>query len=549
MNEQQTQEAHRLALQARLDDAKTAEARNKLGQFATPTMLADDIMTYARLLLPEGVPVRFLDPAFGTGSFFSALRCTFPQDRIASVRAFEVDRHYGVPAQTLWADSPLDLRLEDFTCARPPACEEEKPNLIICNPPYVRHHHLSADDKARLHTNARRVGGVSLSKLAGLYCYFLLLAHAWLAQGGVAGWLIPSEFMDVNYGRRLKQYLMHHVTLIRIHRFEPTDVQFTDALVSSAVVWFRNTLPSPDHVVEFTYGGTLAAPHKARRIPVAVLEHTPKWTVLPEGEIRETATEREPRLADLFTIKRGLATGDNKFFILTPDQVANHSLPREFLTPILPSPRYLPEDVIRAGAGGVPLIARKLYLLACDLPEADVRKCYPALWRYLQTGVEAGVHTSYLCSHRTPWYSQERRPAAPFLCTYMGRTTAQDSRPFRFILNHSQATAANTYHLLYPKKPVAAVLASDPVKRHAVWQALNAIAPEVMIGGGRVYGGGLHKVEPRELGSLPAYSVIAALLSADGGSHSHSAHEVGLPMQLRLMEQSNANSYYTLPLE
>jgi hypothetical protein len=79
---------------------------------------------------------------------------------------------------------------------------------------------------------------LDISGLAGLYCYFLLLSHDWMEEQGLAIWLIPSEFMDVNYGVTLRRYLTEHVTLLHIHRFCPTDVQFTDALVSSAVVVF-----------------------------------------------------------------------------------------------------------------------------------------------------------------------------------------------------------------------------------------------------------------------------------------------------------------------
>lgn len=61
-----------------------------------------------------------------------------------------------------------------------------------------------------------------------------------MSEDGIAGWLIPSEFMDVNYGKALKAYLLREVTLLHIHRFEPNNVQFDDALVSSAVVWFKN---------------------------------------------------------------------------------------------------------------------------------------------------------------------------------------------------------------------------------------------------------------------------------------------------------------------
>ena len=81
-------------------------------------------------------------------------------------------------------------------------------NLIICNPPYVRHHHLGNGDKSRLQIHTLQASGMKISGLAGLYCYFLGLSHAWMTDGGVAGWLIPSEFMDVNYGQAVKRYLL-----------------------------------------------------------------------------------------------------------------------------------------------------------------------------------------------------------------------------------------------------------------------------------------------------------------------------------------------------
>jgi adenine-specific DNA-methyltransferase len=71
----------------------------------------------------------------------------------------------------------------------------------------------------------------------------------------------------------------------------------------------------------------------------------------------------------------------------------------------------------------------------------------------------------------------------------MGR---QDTtgRPFRFILNHSGAMATNVYLMLYPKAALAKVLLEKLELLKEVWQALNQISDEVLMGEGRVYGGG-----------------------------------------------------------
>jgi adenine-specific DNA-methyltransferase len=504
-------ECRRLQIQAELDAGRTRADRNKLGQFATPPALALDILQQAHRLLPSESAVRFLDPAFGTGSFYSALLQVFSTERIASATGFEIDPYYGDKARDLWRNTPLDLRIEDFTRAIPPTGPDEASNLLICNPPYVRHHHLASEEKTRLQELVQQVAGIRLSGLAGLYCYYLCIAHAWMAKDGIAGWLIPSEFMDVNYGQALKKYLLNRVTLLRIHRFDPGEVQFDDALVSSAVVWFRMAPPPANHTVHITYGGSLAAPTESRVISAEALQRAPKWTNWPPA-LHHTNDDRraQTRLSDLFTIRRGLVTGSNGFFMLTPETITRYQIPERFLKPILPSARYLTTDEIAADESGNPLLEPRLFLLTCDAPEAEIQARYPLLWQYLQTGVEAGVNKGYLCRHRTPWYRQEERPPAPFLCTYMGRDTQRD-KPFRFILNHSRATAANTYLLLYPKPRLAAYLREHPQRLRQVWQRLGQITPAVLKGNGRVYGGGLHKIEPSELGNARIDAIAEAL--------------------------------------
>ena len=498
-------EQERLALQASLDAEKTQAERNRLGQFATPSGLAEDIVRYAMALLPPTATVHFLDPAFGTGSFFSALLRAVPKRRIAEALGFEIDPHYGKPAGQLWKDTGFVLKLTDFTHAEP----SPRINLLLCNPPYVRHHHLRNGDKARLQQLTQLASGMRVSGLAGLYCHFLGLSHSWMAGGGVAGWLIPSEFMDVNYGHAVRRYLLDRVTLLHIHRFDPSDVQFADALVSSAIVWFKNECPPADHEVKFTFGGTLFEPRITRLVAARALAREPKWTRFPIAEVRRQSNA--PVLSDFFRIKRGIATGDNNFFILPEEEIVARGLPMQLFTPILPSPRYLPQDEITARKDGSPNIDRRLFVLDTKLSEKEIRMRFPTLAAYLEEGKINGLHERYLCRHRTPWYSQENRPPAPIACTYLGRGNSKSGRPFRFILNGSRATVANVYLALYPTPLIVREMGRDPSLLRKIWSALSELSPDILLGEGRVYGGGLHKLEPRELGNIPAV-FIANLL-------------------------------------
>ena len=296
-------ESQRQVLQAKLDGQKTQEERNIMGQFSTPNMLANDVLTHAKKIFPKRGKVRFLDPAFGTGSFYSALNNAFPESRIEAAIGFEIDEHYGKPALKLWRETNLNYQIADFTKQEAPS-EDKKYNLIICNPPYVRHHHI-AGQKERLQIKALEAANMNLSGLAGLYCHFMALAHPWMKQNGVAGWLIPSEFMDVNYGQAVKDYLLNEVTLLQIHRFDPSDVQFDDALVSSAVVWFKNKKPSKTHKVKFTYGGTIDKPTNEKEVSLPVLAKEKKWTRFPLSEEREENNEsKEMKILTCMTLPR-----------------------------------------------------------------------------------------------------------------------------------------------------------------------------------------------------------------------------------------------------
>ncbi|HPH26195.1 MAG TPA: SAM-dependent DNA methyltransferase, partial [Pseudomonadota bacterium] len=90
-----TVEDDRLLLQKRLDAEKTAALRNQLGQYATPTNLASAILSYAYQQMPHDCLVRFLDPAIGTGSFYSALLRKFADRIVTTAVGYEVDPHYG----------------------------------------------------------------------------------------------------------------------------------------------------------------------------------------------------------------------------------------------------------------------------------------------------------------------------------------------------------------------------------------------------------------------------------------------------------------------
>ena len=494
-------EESRRLMQETIDNEKDIEERRKFGQFSTPFVLAQEIIRYG-LRLSSEKEISFLEPCIGSGAFYSALLSTVNNDYcIQTATGIEIDPAYYDCAAKLWNDSGINLIQGDFARIDP----KKKYNLVITNPPYVRHHYLTQAEKSYLLERGKKETGIGLSGLAGLYCHFVLLAHKWLAPGAICGWLIPSEFMDVNYGTAIKEYLLQKVHLLRIHRYDPENSMFSDALVSSCVVWFKNEIIANDYEIEFSFGGTHDKPVQSKRIKKSDLLTERKWTRFPEKEIR-IHESTEITLGDYFEIKRGLATGDNNFFIMSRERITELGMDMSFFKPILPSPRYLKTDLVDTDSDGIPQIEPQYYLLDCELTEQEVMEKSPATWDYLQSGIDK-TSKKYLCKCRKKWYWQEQREATYFLCSYMGRGK-NNGAPIRFILNLSEAIATNSYLMLYPKEHLHRAILENPNIVYSIWELLKSISRNEIEEEGRVYGGGLKKIEPSELAKVPCGDFI-----------------------------------------
>lgn len=485
-------ESRRQERQTELDAGKSIVDRRLMGQFATPNRLAKAIVAETLRYLPDGKHwLQVLEPSMGTGSFVSAAFSVFG-DKIARICGYELDEAFCKAAGEIWREYPVMVTHADFTRAVP----ERMFDLVLANPPYVRHHMLQRAEKLRLQTLVAEIAQIDISGLAGLYCHFMLLSAAWMKHGAIGVWLVPTEWMTVNYGRALRRFLTERVQLLRIHCFDSADVRFSDALVSSCVIWFANQAPD-DREVEFTFGPDLQSTEPRRSVLREELAESAKWP--PQGKSKVDHGGDDWRIGDFFDIRRGIVTGDNRFFVMSEDDAKKRRIPAAFLRPILPSPHSVNVNHVQADDSGLPINVERRYLLDCTGHKKDALP--ESVRMYLESG-ESTTAQKNLCQSRTVWYDQEQRRPTPFLCSYMGRGSANNA-PVRFVLNDSRAIVSNSFLMMYPKLELAEVLAADVDKATTVWRILSGIPRERIAAAGRLYGGGLQKVEPKELASVP----------------------------------------------
>lgn len=494
----------RIELQVKVKSAPINKYTDLYEVHLTPPELAHAIATTALGYVADGINLHFGDPAAGTGAFFAALIQLVPPGRIASAIGIEISSSQVDAARWRWGARGMDVIQGDYLHL------EKLParNLILANPPYLRHQGIPLDYKRELQQRASVLHGTKISGLSGQYLYFLLLSDQWMATNAIAAWLIPSEFMQTNYGSTLREYLTNSVELLRIHQFSQHTPQFENAEVLPCVVFFRKRLAESCHIVQLTYGGTLAKPVKTDAIEIEKLRLLDKWAIPLRAP--RFYSKQSVRLGEIFNVRRGLATGANDFFIIERNDAVKLGIPSSALKPILPKFRNLDTDIVERLEDGYPALDPQLCIIDTDISDEILAQTTPRLHEYFQKGVAQGLRNRYLLGRRTPWYKQEQRDPALFLCTYMGRSH-NSGAALHFIWNKSDAIATNTYLMLYPTPKIAKFLLDHPSMTKVLFSLLKNTAVSSISDSLRVHAGGLSKIEPRELSSVIIEGVPASL--------------------------------------
>ena len=88
---------------------------------------------------------------------------------------------------------------------------------------------------------------------------------------------------------------------------------------------FAVTVLEMTELGRIAFHGEFGEPDVVKKIDKITLQSRRKWTVLVQNKSSYQG-ESEPVLGDFFRIKRGLATGDNNFFILSIPSAHNSSM-------------------------------------------------------------------------------------------------------------------------------------------------------------------------------------------------------------------------------
>lgn len=464
-------------LESRFVAGNSLLSRRSSGVTFTPQWVVDQMLD---LVGSKTSPYsEIIDAGAGAGRFSIGAATRFPTSRVIAIEK-DIGLASGLKraARDHGLGKRVDVRQADFLDCPLPYTGRR---LFLGNPPYVRHHAISAHQKAWLKGVGARMAR-RFSGLSGLHVYFLARVLVEARDGDGLLMILPSEWLEARYGDAIKSAILQRARKVRLFMFPPDAEVFEGTMTTSVILSLEFGGPTEEFSVALAARDRelCVDEMKAVQLPVSGADQV-NWLHMSRDALERESSLDGPagsyvELGELFDVHRGQVTGKNVAWIATPETAP--LIPDRFLFPCVTDGKEifdLDDDVLRTAR-----TLRRVIDLPADLDSVKNQE-REAINRFLALAKHVGAATGYIASHRRAWWRVGLRDSPSIIMTYMGR------RAPRFVVNGCYARLLNIAHGLYPKVKLS---------RSQLLSIVRWLNSERVARVGRTYAGGLVKVEP-----------------------------------------------------
>lgn len=373
----------------------------KTGSYYTPMELIRFMVDYLEKEQQDFSNV--LEPSAGDGRFLSLLLA-----KAAHIEAIEVFEEKVKQIRYTYKESKVEVKKTsflDYIFETP-----QKYSLIVGNPPYINLKMMEKEDieKAK---NICVQENLAKSIMQNMWLAFVVGATRLIDADGTIFFVLPMEFLQVQYAERLRIYLEQKFNTIHIISFEET--LFPEIEQDVCLVYLTNKKECSAHIRYEIYKNA----NKRKPITVNMIRKNKplqKWSnaILADDEISilKEAKQRYTRIGDMGEIAPGIVTGGNKFFILNEDQVNQYQC-IQYTLPIVQKSSYISEETIEINQQILNDIreSKKPFYLLNLAGEKEINKLPEQLQDYLERAGEEEIQgiklrERFKCANRYPWY-------------------------------------------------------------------------------------------------------------------------------------------------
>lgn len=466
---------------------KDSTAQKIRGAYYTPYELASLIV---KTVNPHQ-NLRFktiLEPSCGDGIFIDAIKnaCNFTD---CSIDAVEIE-----PAEAEKARKKsegyknINVITDDFFTFYE-THKEERYDLIIGNPPYIRYQFLTPEQR-EIQTAILTSNGMKSNKLINAWVAFLVACIEMLSNNGTIAFIIPAELLQVAFAEDLRRFIVKELGKTTIITFEKLVFD-----VEQEVIVFVGEKTQQRKGLRIRQLSDLSDWNKvcyAEDDFIPTTNHEDKWTKFFVSNEEIQLLERlktNPSFAPLSSfgiVNVGITTGDNNFFSIEEALEKEYDLER-YCRPLIGRSShahgvFFTEDDWRKNRDS----GKKASLL--DLNGYNYEDLNAGVKRYIKYGESLEINKGYKTGIREEWYKIPSIwvPDAFFL--------RRNNLYPKLVINNCDAVSTDTMHRIKLYEGV------DPdLILLGYYNSISFAFTEIC---GRSYGGGVLEVLPREAGNV-----------------------------------------------
>ena len=456
--------------------------RKSLGQFFTPEKISGFMAQWILGVKKDNINI--LDPAAGFGIFVREI-VKQKSNKQLLFDMWEIDSNIYDELKIIANHLGINAHIEnsDFLFGS----WDKKYDGIIANPPYYKHHYIAKKNEIFKDICVNTFFPFSIQ--TNIYCWFLIKALNLLESNGRLAFIIPSEFLNSNYGEKVKTYLIKKGTISHIINIDFKENVFNNAITTSSIILAENT-PQKNQEIKFFNVTDIndldnlnrfLQNHPSKSFDIGDLNPKVKWkNYFLNNNIICHSNLTKFSVFGKFT--RGIATGANNYFTLSSTEKKEFLLPEKALIPCITKAMYA-KDIIFDNNDFLKLVEqnKKVFLFNGEGSNDEFTT------KYIRLGEELGIDKRYLTLNRSPWYSLEKRQVSSIWVSVFGRNK------IKFIWNTSQCINLTCFHSFFPTK-----LGKDFMDILFIYINTD-FARTLFEEEKREYGNGLEKFEPNDI--------------------------------------------------